>query len=248
MNVLETNADVLEDHVCSLDELEFPPERGTTRIVVFSYEEVWSCDREVLDKVALTLNLPPFFLLQHLQYWGHQNEESFPQDLRVLSDDRPHRATSEVLSLEIGWTPLLHMFGMIASPATPSTGPVGKSLKIRSPLHQRKLTLEYFLVMVLVRNSPCWRLDLSPSARTPGPASTSSFDFSDFERPEEFWRSLSSMSPVSIIAANRMPHDFFCPWISGIRNYIAYQLLDVERKLGPFTTISDFGEESLENI
>ncbi|KAI9875290.1 MAG: hypothetical protein M1830_008655 [Pleopsidium flavum] len=226
LNILESNNDTLEDHACSLDELESPPRPGSTRIVVLSYNEAWSLDREVLDKVALSLNLPPFFLWQHLQYDGHQGEAAYPKDLSDPSHNKPFPAASEVLSLEIGWTPYFHMSGMIASPATPLTGAV---------------------VMVLVRDRG-FKLKLSHSAQTPGPASISSYNFSGFWRPEEFWRSLGSMSPISITAANQTPHDFFCPWIGGIHDFIANAMMEGKTSLRLFKNIEDFDEGSLEII
>lgn len=62
LNMLESHRDILKEHACSLDDLGIPPKPENTRIVVFSYEEAWGLDRELLDKVALALNLPPYFL------------------------------------------------------------------------------------------------------------------------------------------------------------------------------------------
>ena len=110
-----------------LDELESPPRPGNTRFVVLSYNESWSLDREVLDKIALSLNLPPFFLWQYFQYWGYHTEETFPKDLRYPNNDRPISVASEVLSFEIGHSPIFHMSGIMASPATPSAGATSKA-------------------------------------------------------------------------------------------------------------------------
>lgn len=131
LNILESNNDILKDHACSLDKLDSAPGPGHTRIVVLSYVEAWSLDREILDKVALSLNLPPFFLWQHLQYKGLRSETTFPEDLRSHNYSRPSLAASEVTSLEIGWTALFHMSGMIASPGTPSRGSTSKLSRTR---------------------------------------------------------------------------------------------------------------------
>ena len=68
LNILESHGETIKDNACSLDDLNFPPKAGTTRIVVLFYKEVWSLDRELLDKLALALNLSPYFLWQHLEY------------------------------------------------------------------------------------------------------------------------------------------------------------------------------------
>ena len=130
LNILECSDDTIKDHACSLDELKDSPGPGSTRIVVFSYRQAWALDREVLDKIAIALNLPPFFLWQHLEYDGNRREGPCPEDLKHLSDGRPYHAASKMLSLEIGWTPFFHMSGMIASPATPSAGAVGKTFQV----------------------------------------------------------------------------------------------------------------------
>ena len=99
--------------------------------------------------------------------------------------------------------------------------------------------------MILVRNRG-FRLKLSRSAQIPGPANVSPSDLSKVHPPEEFWRSLCSISPAEIMAANETPHDFFCPWIAGTGDYIASLLMETEQSLGPFLNIKDFDEESLE--
>jgi len=127
LNILESHGDTIKDNACSLDDLDIPPKVDSTRIVVLSYEEVWSLNRELLDKVALALNLSPYFLWQHLEYQGHNSESAFPDPLGGPYYMRPSAAASEILSLEIGWTPYFHMSAMIASPKTSSTGSVGLS-------------------------------------------------------------------------------------------------------------------------
>ena len=127
LNVLESHNDTLKEYACPLEDLGISPKAGTTRIVVFSYEEAWGIRREVLDQVALALNLPPYFLWQHLEYPGHPGENAFPGSPGVPHYTRPSAAASEVMSLEIGWTSFFHMSAMIASPATISMGSVGRS-------------------------------------------------------------------------------------------------------------------------
>ena len=128
LNILESHGDTIEANACSLDDLNVPPKVGNTRIVVLSYGEVWSLNRELLDRVALALNLPPYYLWQHLEYNSHDREDVFPVGLEGPHYTRPSAAASEVLSLEIGWTPYLHMSGTIASPQTSTTGSVGSLL------------------------------------------------------------------------------------------------------------------------
>ena len=127
LNILESHEDIIEDYACSLDDLHTPPRAGVTRIVILSYKEIWALDRKVLDKVALTLNLSPYFLWQHLEYRGHHKESAFPGAWEGSMYMLPSAAASEVHSLEIGSTQFLHMSAMIAFPATSSTGPVGWS-------------------------------------------------------------------------------------------------------------------------
>lgn len=130
LNILETIDGNIKDHVCSLDELGSPPRPGNTRIVVLSYDQVWSIDREVLDKIAMTLNLPPYFLWQHLSYEGNHCEDAWPENVWDRSPSRYGAATSKVQSIEIGLIPFFHMSGMIASSATPFAGAIGKVFKL----------------------------------------------------------------------------------------------------------------------
>jgi hypothetical protein len=73
-----------------------------------------------------------------------------------------------------------------------------------------------------------FKLDLSPSTQVSGPASTKPEELFTFQQPEEFWRSLSSISPSAIKAAYKSPHDFFYTWIAGIRRKIANELMESE--------------------
>ena len=134
LNIIESSTSNIKDHACSLDDLQTPPKLGNTRIVVLSYEESWALDRKVLDKIAISLNLPPFFLWHHLEYEGNRSEKAFPEDLRGWSNSRPYSAASKVKSLEIGWTPFFHMSGMVASPATASAGATCKKFKLGKTL------------------------------------------------------------------------------------------------------------------
>ena len=102
-------------------------------------------------------------------------------------------------------------------------------------------------MVVFVRNGG-HVFELSRSTQISGPASTKPEELFRFQHPEEFWRSLSIMSPSAIKAANESPSDFFCPWIAGIHRYIAERLMTSERALGPLTRAKDFDEESLEQI
>ena len=129
LNILESHGDTIKDNACSLDDLSLPPEAGSTRIVVLSYGEVWSLNRELLDKVALALNLSPYFLWQHLEYFGHHSESACPDLPKGYDYMKPSAAASETLSLEIGWSPFFHMSAMIASFKTSSTGSVGMSFR-----------------------------------------------------------------------------------------------------------------------
>ena len=102
-------------------------------------------------------------------------------------------------------------------------------------------------MVVFVRNGD-YVFDFSRSTQISGPASTKPEGLFTFQRPEEFWRSLSSMSPSAIKAANESPNDFFCPWITGIHRSIAEKWMMSERALDPLTQAKKFDEESLEQI
>ena len=102
-------------------------------------------------------------------------------------------------------------------------------------------------MIVLVRNRG-FKLKLSRSTHLSGPASTKLNDLPMLQQPEEFWRSLSSMSPTAIKAANESPNDFFCPWIVGISRIVAEALMESERALWPLAKPNDFDEESVEKI
>lgn len=129
MNILESHGDTIKNNVCSLDGLNLTLKAGSTRIVVLSYGEAWSLNRELLDKVALALDLSPYSLWQHLEYQGHHSESAFPDPLGGSYYMRPSAVASETLSLEIGWTPFFHMSAIIASSKTSSTGSVGMSFR-----------------------------------------------------------------------------------------------------------------------
>ena len=129
LNILESDGETIKENACSLDDLNLPPKAGATRIVVLSYKEVWTLDRELLDKLALALNMPPYFLWQHLEYQGNGTESAFPGPVKISSHGGYPAAASETLSLEIGLTPSRHMSAMIASCKTSSTGSVGSSFK-----------------------------------------------------------------------------------------------------------------------
>lgn len=100
LKILESSRDIVKDNACSLDNLHIPPKAGSTRIVILSYGEAWSLNRQLLDKVAFALNLSPYFLWQHLEYHGHHGETSFPSPLGILPYTRPS-TTSKILSLKI---------------------------------------------------------------------------------------------------------------------------------------------------
>ena len=129
LDIIECHGDVIGSSTCSLDDLHLPPKAGSTRIIVLSYDEVWSLDRELLDKVAFALNLPPYFLLQHLEYNGNDCEDFFPPSVRDGGNarNRPAAAASQTMSLELGRTDYFHMSAMIVSPSTSSSGSVGLS-------------------------------------------------------------------------------------------------------------------------
>lgn len=123
--VLQSENGQLKEHTSAIDDLNHPPDFGSTRLIILSYEEAWSINRELLDHVALSLNLPPFFLLQHFLYWD-KSEAAFPGYPRNYEDGLPSIAASETLSLEIGWTRFLHMSAMIVKAASGSESTISE--------------------------------------------------------------------------------------------------------------------------
>ena len=126
LNILESREDTLEHSAESLDRLHIPPPRGTTRIVVLSYTEVWSLDRTLLKKIAMNLNLSPYFLRQHLEYQYNHSEATCPDTIGASAYTRSPVASLDTLSLEVGWTPFFHLSAVMAAPQTRTAGPISK--------------------------------------------------------------------------------------------------------------------------
>lgn len=117
LNILEINEDGIKDQACSLDGLHTPPIAGNTRIVVLSYYEVDNLNRELLDRVALSLNLPPGFLCRNLLPLG-----SFVQDVSRNLDRIMNERAPVFPSLDIGFMHELHLSAMVVSPASAFAG------------------------------------------------------------------------------------------------------------------------------
>lgn len=56
VSIMTSENGTLTDEVFSEDLLLSGPKPGTTRLVIISYEEIWTIDRDVLDRVAMALN------------------------------------------------------------------------------------------------------------------------------------------------------------------------------------------------
>lgn len=101
-------------------------------------------------------------------------------------------------------------------------------------------------VLALVRNRG-FKLPASPPSRVPGPASLiPSSIIAKTQRSDEFWQSLDSLSPTAIRSADKAPHEYFCPWIDSIQQFISTDVARIEQYLNPFLRTADCDEESLE--
>lgn len=114
VTILDSEDGILKTRRFSLDTLAVPPRPGTTRLVILSYQEVWSIERYLLDAVAMALNLPPYFLSQHLQYEYNTKEKSAPLDPDATNSVLPLPRGPGSLSLEVGLSEITHLSGMIA--------------------------------------------------------------------------------------------------------------------------------------
>ena len=103
--------------------------------------------------------------------------------------------------------------------------------------------------MVSVRNRHgSFALEPSILSQVSGPAKTKPEDLHKVQWPGDFCGSLVIMSSSAIKAANQSPHDFFYPWIDGIRRDIARLLIRKERALSPFHEFDELDEENLQEI
>lgn len=116
LHVLECDEDGIKDQACSFDKFHSPPAAGSTRIVLLSHSNAWNLDRELLDRVALSLNLPPCFVSQHLYRTSYSEERPLHYD--------PDNFTAQLPSaspwLEMGFMISLHLSAMVSSPASAS--------------------------------------------------------------------------------------------------------------------------------
>ncbi|KAL9586733.1 MAG: hypothetical protein Q9203_003757 [Teloschistes exilis] len=128
LHVLEYDEDGIKDQAYSFDKLHSPPAAGSTRIVLLSHSNTWNLDRELLDRVALSLNLPPYFVSQHLHRTRYFQEHPSPHD--------PDNSTTKLPSaspwLEMWFMISLHLSAMVTFPASASAGATRTSSTIES--------------------------------------------------------------------------------------------------------------------
>ena len=126
ISIVDIENGTLKDTPFLLDELAVSPPCGSTRLVILSYDEAWGIERDIHDGLAMTLNLPPYFLWQHFAYENNANEPSAPKDQETRDEiPSPPRGPGS-LSLEVGWTQFLHMSGMVVPPQSTAEGTVSK--------------------------------------------------------------------------------------------------------------------------
>lgn len=109
------------------------PSSVKTRLVLIHYEEVWSIDRGLVDRVSLALNVPPYFLWQHFEHSSHNCERSAPNYRPIDLGLRRHIISpSQMFSLEIGDNGLLHMSSLLLMPSAACPVSIGQSVIISS--------------------------------------------------------------------------------------------------------------------
>ncbi len=72
-------------------EVQYRPASVQTRIVLVSYEQTWSINRDVVDKVGLAFNVDPTFLWEHFDHPAAERDKLAPIDKprwRMGSEDR----------------------------------------------------------------------------------------------------------------------------------------------------------------
>ena len=87
-----------------------------TRLVLIEYSKSWTIDRSILDRICLSLDVPPYFLWQHFDHdelWseiGH-NRVGLGHKIRRISASRQ-------ISLEIGDFGARHASFLIVRPSS----------------------------------------------------------------------------------------------------------------------------------
>lgn len=72
-------------------EVQYRPVDVQTRIVLVCYEQTWSVNRDVVDKVGLAFNVDPTFLWEHFDHLAAEGDKLSPIDTprwRMGSEDR----------------------------------------------------------------------------------------------------------------------------------------------------------------
>jgi len=110
-----------------LHSLQVCPSTVKTRIVYIYYGDAWSINRDLLDEIALELNLPPYFLWQHFDHSELELESTYPgQDRLDMGQTRSYVASSQLLSFEVGYFGFLHLSAILLSPTTTKPTLIGK--------------------------------------------------------------------------------------------------------------------------
>ena len=129
VSIMTSENGTLTDEVFSEDLLLSSPKPGTTRLVIISYEEIWTIDRDNLDRVAMALNVPPYFLMQHFDYEDNEKESNGPLDCGDWYEHKTRMPlpSSQTLSLELGVSRYLHLSGMLVCSSSTHTGAICKN-------------------------------------------------------------------------------------------------------------------------
>jgi hypothetical protein len=78
------------------------PKRVSTRIIVLSYDDIWTLDRDTLDDICYGLDLDPIFLWRHFDDDFSHLESPVDQLSKLRREPRFQKLPpSEVLSLDI---------------------------------------------------------------------------------------------------------------------------------------------------
>ena len=131
LRVIDNENGLLRERSMPVEKITKCPKSTSVRLVILSYTETWSIDRHVLDKVAMALDLSPYFLWQHFDHEDIDLENHAPSNRRrSMGPSIEPCAPSHTPSLEIGVTGSLQLSAILVAPKSKQTAPI----RISAPL------------------------------------------------------------------------------------------------------------------
>ena len=110
------------------------PAKVRSRMIIFQYEEVWTVDRNKLDKLAFMLNIPPYPLWRHLDHenidiesHAQQRRDNMGPRLPVAAGHllRHDSRSNSRLAFEHGYFGLMKISAWVLPCQTPSSAKIG---------------------------------------------------------------------------------------------------------------------------